>query len=337
MTRTVTLLAVVLNYRTPDMTADAVDAALKEMEGLDGHLVLVDNNSQDGSFEALCQAAIDRGWQGRVTVVQSGNNGGFGAGNNFGIRTGLSLCDPEFVYILNSDAFPDSGSIGRLVDTLRNHPNVGIAGSYIHGPDDAPHITAFRFPTISGEFEGAARVGPISRVLKRSIVPLPLPETTCEVDWLAGASMMIRPDVLEAIGLFDETFFLYFEETDLCLRAQRAGWKTLYVRDSAVTHIGSVSTGMKTWERMPTYWFDSRRYYFTMNHGKTYAAMATIAHVAGAGLWRIWRILTGKPKRDPEHFLRDLVTHDVQWRAPSERSAPSYASMPMSPQEGGVL
>ncbi|MEQ9692715.1 glycosyltransferase family 2 protein [Shimia sp. SDUM112013] len=334
MTRSVTLLVVVLNYRTPDMTADAVDAALKEMEELRGHLILVDNDSGDGSFERLQRASQKRGWGDRVTLVESGHNGGFGAGNNFGIRTGLKLVSPDYVYILNSDAFPDKGAICRLVDVMEARPEVGIAGSYIHGPDGAPHITAFRFPTIKGEFEGAARVGPVSRVLDRHVVPLPLPKETCEVDWLAGASMIIRPELLEVIGLFDERFFLYFEETDLCLRARRAGWTTVYVRDSEVTHIGSVSTGMKTWSRMPTYWFDSRRYYFTMNHGKFYAAFATMAHFAGGCLWRVWRVLTRKDRRDPDRFLLDLIAHDLRWRAPNARAAPSYSPLPHT--KGGV-
>lgn len=332
-----TILTVVLNFRTPDMTADAVDAALFETRGFAGHLVVVDNDSGDGSIERLRCAAQERGWGDCVSVVPSGANNGFGAGNNFGMRYGLAhLGDvlPDYVYILNSDAFPDEGAVHALVAALDQHPNVGIAGSYIHGPDGDPHITAFRFPSIGGEFEGAARIGPISKLLASHIVPMPMPTATKEVDWLAGASMLIRRDVLEAIDMFDETFFLYFEETDLCLRARRAGWKTLYVCESKVTHIGSVSTGMKTWTRMPSYWFDSRKYYFSMNHGGIYAALATGAHMTGACLWRIWRILFRKPRRDPDHFLKDLIVHDFRWHAPDIRHVVNFMPLSKPPQEG---
>ena len=75
------------------------------------------------------------------------------------------------------------------------------------------------------------------------IVALPLPTTETDVDWCAGASVLMRRTMLEEIGSFDETFFLYFDETDLCLRAARAGWKVVYVPQSEVVHIGSVSTG----------------------------------------------------------------------------------------------
>jgi len=261
-----TVLTVVLNYKTPDLTLRAVAAALCEMQGIAGEVIVVDNASNDGSFEAIAAHAEAAGWlaDGRVRVVGAGRNGGFGAGNNFGIRLGLSSgAAPDFYYILNSDAFPDPGAIRALLDHMRAHPRTGLAGSYIHGPDGAAHNTAFRFPSIAGEFETGAGLGLVSRLLRHRAISPPNPETTRQVDWLAGASLMIRRRVLAQIGQFDERFFLYFEETDLCRRAAAAGWDTVYVRESRVTHIGSVSTGMKTWARTPVYWFDSRLHYFT--------------------------------------------------------------------------
>lgn len=138
---------------------------------------------------------------------------------------------------------------------------------------------------------------------------LPVPDHSRQVDWLAGASVMMRQSMLDEIGLFDETFFLYFEETDLCRRAYLAGYNTVYIRESEVTHIGSVSTGMKTWDRVPSYWFDSRRYYFVKNHGRLYATMATLAHIAGALIWRLRCALTRRHTDDPNRFLADLVQH----------------------------
>ncbi|KNG93533.1 glycosyltransferase family 2 protein [Pseudaestuariivita atlantica] len=322
MTRPARLLTVVLNYRTPDMTLRAVEAALREQADLPAELVVVDNASGDGSFEAIKAHVAEKGWP--VRVIASDRNGGFGAGNNVGIRAGLSDGSaPDYVYILNSDAFPDPGSIRRLYDTLEGDRTLGFAGSYIHGPDGDPHVTAFRFPSVAGELEGAARFGPISRIFAHRRVPMDLPDTTAPVDWLAGASLMMRQSVLDEIGLFDETFFLYFEETDLCLRAARAGWPTVYVRDSEVTHIGSVSTGMKGWTRTPPYWFASRWHYFTKNHGTAYAVMATLAHVAGGLLWRARRVIQRKPPADPPRFLRDLIAHDLSALMPIRRPAPS--------------
>jgi len=310
------LLTVLLNWRTPQMTLQAAEAALTALDGIDGALVIVDNASGDGSEQVMADAVRARGWDRgpqAVRVLQSGRNGGFGAGNNFGIRAGLpdgSL--PDYVYILNSDAFPAPDAIRALLTHLETHPVVGFAGSFIHGPDGVPHRTAFRFPSAAGEFEAQLRFGPVSRLLRRHIVAQPIPQATTRVDWLAGASLMMRRSVLDRIGLFDETFFLYFEETDLCRRAALAGWPTDYVVESRVTHIGSVSTGMKTWQRIPGFWLDSRWHYFVKNHGRAYAVAATLAAVAGGVLWRARLLIQRKDRGDPPRYLRDMVAHHAR-------------------------
>ena len=309
------LLTVILNWRTPDMTLKAVASALVALAGIDGALVIVDNDSGDGSFEILSKEVAARGWDGgpqSVRVLQAGRNGGFGAGNNFGMRAGLAKgARPDFVYILNSDAFPEPGAIKALMDHLTAHPETGFAGSFIHGDDNVPHRTAFRFPSIPAEFEAQVRFGPISRLLSRYIVARPVPNITCRVDWLAGASLMMRQSVLDQIGLFDEQFFLYFEETDLCRRAARAGWPTDYVVESRVLHIGSVSTGMKHWTRIPGFWLDSRLHYFVKNHGRFYAFAATLAHLAGGVLWRLRLAVQRKDRGDPPQYLRDMIWHSL--------------------------
>jgi GT2 family glycosyltransferase len=315
------LLTVILNWRTAEMTLRAAASALREMEGIAGEIIVVDNDSQDGSFETMQAHVADQGWD-RVRVLQSGRNGGFGAGNNVGIQAGLTSGDrPDYVYVLNSDAFPDPGAIRALVTHLQTHSDTGFAGSYIHGPDGDPHLTTFRFPSVASEFEGAARFGPVSRWLGHRAVPVAIPKVTTPVDWLAGASVMMRMGVLEEIGLFDESFFLYFEETDLCHRANVAGYKTVFVRESEVTHIGSASTGMKEWRAVPTYWFASRRHYFVKTHGAPYAALATTAHLAGGVIHRARCALTGRQPADPPRFLRDLLLHEFGRRACPDRCA----------------
>ena len=310
------LLTVILNWRSAEMTLRAAEAALRALEGIDGALVIVDNNSGDGSFEVMSEVVAARGWDKgaqAVRVLQSGRNGGFGAGNNFGIRAGLpDGSKPDFVYILNSDAFPESAAIQALLRHLQQHPATGFAGSFIYGDDGAPHRTAFRFPSAAGEFEAQIRFGPVSRLLADSIVARPIPQATGRVDWLAGASLMMRQAVLDQIGLFDETFFLYFEETDLCRRAALAGWPTDYVVESRVMHIGSASTGMRDWRRIPQFWLDSRLHYFVKNHGRRYACAATLAHLAGGALWRARLLIQRKDRGDPPFYLWDLTRHHLQ-------------------------
>lgn len=306
-----TVLTVILNWRTAEMTLRAAEAAVEAMQCIAGGIVIVDNDSQDGSFEALSAGVQARGWD--IRVLQSGHNGGFGAGNNVGIRAGLpGGVAPDYVYLLNSDAFPAPDAIRALLAHLEAHPATGFAGSHIHGPEGEAHHTAFRFPSIAGEFEQAARFGPVSRALRHAIVAPPLPVVTGPVDWLAGASLMMRQKVLDQIGIFDEQFFLYFEETELCLRAARAGWPTDYVVESQVAHIGSVSTGMKTWGRIPGFWLDSRWYYYAKTRGRAVAVAATLAHIAGGLIWRTRAVLTRRGFIDPPYFLTDMARHALR-------------------------
>jgi N-acetylglucosaminyl-diphospho-decaprenol L-rhamnosyltransferase len=135
------------------------------------------------------------------------------------------------------------------------------------------------------------------------------------IDWCSGASMMVRREVLECVGGFDERFFLYFEEVDLCLRIKAAGWEIWYVPDSRVMHVRGQSTGVTVLDqkprRLPGYWFESRRRYFVKHHGPLYAGLADAAAVVSGS----FGALKDKLKRVPPtpHLLRDLVAQSVLW------------------------
>jgi N-acetylglucosaminyl-diphospho-decaprenol L-rhamnosyltransferase len=310
------VLGIIVNYRTAALAVRAMDAGHEALTRLpaQARLTVVDNDSQDGSFEHLVAAVRRRGWQDRVKVLASGRNGGFGYGNNVAIADALaSTSPPDFFYLQNPDAFPDPTAVARLIERMQGNSRVGIAGSYIQGMNGEPHRTAFRFPSAAGELETYARFGPVTRWLRRRVVAIPVPEHTRLVDWVAGASMMVRREVFERVGLFDERFFLYFEETDLCQRAWQAGFETLYVRDSKVSHIGSASTGLRAvGERTPPYWFDSRTHYFRKNHGPAYLWLSNAAVLTGTAVCRLRRAIQGvHPPDEPAHFLRDFLEHSL--------------------------
>ena len=306
------VLTIIVNYKTPDLTIQSYQSALKQLTN--GRIIVVDNDSGDGSFDKIAAAIEADKVSDRVQVVASGHNGGFGYGNNFAIRRGLAEKPSfDYFYLLNSDAFPEDGAIERLVDFLEQRPEAGIVGSYIHGVDGTPHDTAFRFPTAAGELESTLRLGVVSRLLKDHVVSMGFPDKETQVDWLAGCSMMIRRQVLEEVGLFDETFFLYFEETDLCMRARRQGWLTYYVPESSVAHVGSASTGIQDLERRtPTYWFDSRAHYFRKNYGDRYLWTANAAWLVGQAVWSVRRRVQGKARADAPQIMQDFVRHMVK-------------------------
>lgn len=310
------LCSVTVNYKTPDLALRALEAVVPDLRPLGGHAIVVDNASGDGSVLRLREGVKALGLQDDVTVLASEQNGGFGAGNNIAFRHALQSSDPpEYFYLLNPDARPDPGAVRTLVDFMDAHPGAGLAGSKVRHEDGSLRISAFKFPGVLSELEAGLQLGVASRWLQRWRVWQPPPERTSRVDWVSGASVMIRSEVLQSVGMFDENFFLYFEETDLCLRALRAGWPTWYVVEAEAEHIGQVSTGFSDRrKRRPPYWFESRRYYLAKSHGsaKLWAANATF--VTANALYQIRRRLQNKPDANPPGLLGDFVRHNLRPR-----------------------
>ena len=172
-------------------------------------------------------------------------NGGFAYGNNFGIRAAFEQSPPHYIYLLNPDTQVRPGAIAALAAFLEGHPQVGVAGSSFETEDGTDWPFAFRFPTLLSEVEHGVRLGLVTRCLSHWTVARAMSPVAQPTDWISGASMMIRPSVLNAVGGLDENFFLYFEETEFCHRARRAGFPTWYVPESRVMHMIGKSTNVQ--------------------------------------------------------------------------------------------
>ena len=206
-----------------------------------------------------------------------------------------------------------SSALRALVEFMMERPRVGIAGSSLEEADGAPWPYAFRFPSFWSELDEGVRLGIFSRLLSEHTVARKMSNVPERVDWLPGASMMVRREVFEKIGLMDEDYFLYFEETDFCLQAARAGFETWYVPASRIMHIAGQSTGVtgkqNVARRLPGYWFESRTRYFLKNHGRLYGSVTDLARAVGFVSWRARRLVQRKPDEDPPKFLRDFLRH----------------------------
>ncbi|MEE4300805.1 MAG: glycosyltransferase family 2 protein, partial [Pseudomonadales bacterium] len=202
-------------------------------------------------------------------------------------------------------------------------PRCGLAGSLVHGVDGVLHTTSFNFPSIMGECDSNLRLGLFTRLIGyERVIAIPTPSEATPVDWVAGCSLLIRREVIERVGMFDEGFFLYYEETDLCLRAAREGFETWFVPDASVAHVGSASTNFQDHSKpRARYWFESRNRYFRKNHGRTYLLLANVAWVISFALWRVRQVLQRIPDVDPPRFLRDFIRYSVVGYRPTEGSA----------------
>ena len=311
------VLAIIVNYRTPELAVNAVAALAVEARARgDTQVVLVDNGSGDGSAERIADGIVARGLSDICTLDASPENKGFAAGNNRGLRTyreATGLGVPEFVWLLNPDTIPQPGAIAGLVDFLRAHPDVGIAGGRCLWEEGGVRHSAFRFHSPRTELTAAIGFGPVTRLLGSRQVAVPIRDEPTRVDWVSGSSLMMRRAVMEMLGPMDEGYFLYFEEADYCARAAEAGFSCWYVPESRIVHIGGQATGVtgqgRRINRRPRYWFFARARFFLHQYGAAKTHLANLLWLIGYPIGGAIAALRGKRRGDPPRFWLDFLTH----------------------------
>jgi len=306
---------IIVNYRSAELTIKSLRTVAAARGSVQLHAYVIENDSGDGARLTDALAAPEfADW---VSLVISPKNGGFASGNNLAIRTALSRgTPPDAYFLLNPDTEVQPFALERLVSFLNEHPSVAIVGPKLLSEDGSEWNWAFRFPNIWGEFDRGLRLGLVTRLLDNHVGARRVGSSPERVDWLPGAALLIRREVFERVGLMDEGYFLYYEETDFILAAARAGLQCWYFPDARVMHIAGHSTGVTTRgvkkKRLPSYWFESRRRFFTKNFGRTYAALADLAYIAGSALFQVRRTLSRKEDSGPPHLVRDLIRHSFR-------------------------
>ena len=311
------LLVVIVNYRTPGLALACLRSLEKVVHaGLDVSAVVIDNCSGDDSAEILQQGLAQMDLPVPATFMQSARNGGFAYGNNEVLRQcflPLTGAAADVVWLLNPDTYLKEGNIQPLLEFMQANPQVGIVGSKVEDEDGTVRRSAFRKPSIFSEVDSALAFGPVSRLLKRfQVAPEPSP-VPVSVDWVSGASLFIRAEVVRCTGLMDENYFMYFEETDYCLAAQAQGYQVWYWPDFSVVHLVGQASGVtgaaRMLKRRPKYWFDSRAYFFHKNFGGLYLHMANLAWLLCYPLGRLWQWLRRKPCEDPPRLWWDFLRY----------------------------
>jgi GT2 family glycosyltransferase len=288
---------------------DCLRTLVSELARLPGLTVaVVDNDSRDGSAERIEAALAAHGFGARGRLVRAERNGGFAYGNNRALAPALAGewgPPPDYVMLLNPDTLVRPGAIAVLCAFLAAHPEVGIAGSRLEDPDGTQQVSRYRFYSFWSELDSGFQLGLLSRRLARWTVSPPLTTVDHPIDWVAGAAMLIRREVLEQVGLFDEGFFL--------------GWKCWYVPASRVVHLVGRASGVTNTKeparRRPRYWFESRRRYFVKHHGRLGTLAIDLAWLAGFASWRMRRRLMRKPDEDPPHLIADFVRFGMWTRS----------------------
>jgi GT2 family glycosyltransferase len=286
-----TLVVSVINFRTAEMTIACVGSVLQDMQGVDGHVVIVDNLSEDGSAEHLAEWIESNDLADRVSLVRSPTNSGFSGGHN----QGMSHVAAAHYLLLNSDAVLRPGFIAEMLTAASEAPDAGFYAPRLTYEDGTVQDSAFRFHGPLSELIRASRSGPITRLLKRHEVALGPNPAESDVDWVSFACVMLNGRMVREIGPMDEGYFLYYEDAEYCLRARRKGWRVKLVPTASAVHFrggsGPVKALARSRDRLPRYYYSSRTRFLYQAHGMSGLFAANALYLVGRGMFAVSRML----------------------------------------------
>jgi len=218
------------------VTFDALPWIERCLESVQGYeAILVDHGSTDGTLELVRERFPD------VRVIEQENRG-MGGGNNTGMRAARG----RHAFLLNSDAWATGDAVETLAAYLDAHPDVAIAGPRLLNPDGTLQRSVRGFPTLwrlATEYLFLRKLAPHTQALNAFYAGGFRHDETRDVESLYGAALMVRREAADAVGLFDEDFFMFSEETDWTYRFRQAGWRVVFVADAEVVHVGGATHG----------------------------------------------------------------------------------------------
>jgi GT2 family glycosyltransferase len=275
------LSIIIVNFNSLTFIKRCIESIflILENEGFKWEVVVVDNNSSDGSIDYLknLQSQFDNFY-----VVASSQNIGFAKASNIGAKSSSG----EFLFFLNPDTeFIETG-IQQVLDFFNSKnkmEKIGIVGVKLLNPDNSIQYSCRSFPTLARQFYESYflyRIFSRSKIFGSYFLSCWNHENIRKVDWLSGAFMLVKKEVFERIGGFDENYFMYSEDTDICLRLSRAGFKNYYFSQYFIVHNdGAIASSNKALRNCQIW--RSRRYYFLKNYSLTHALLESYLFFLG--------------------------------------------------------
>jgi len=250
----------IVSWNVRELLKKCVDSICKNPPSCGFEIIITDNDSKDGTAELLITKYP------QVRLIENRNNLGFSAGNNQAIKASTG----DYVLILNPDTEVLTGSLDKLAEFLDTHPEAAIVAPKLLNPDKSLQRSCMGFPTLGAMAMRQLfieQLWPGNPYTKKYMMANFEYDRITEVDQPMGACLLIRREVLNKVGLFDEHSFMFFDEVDLCYRTKNAGWKIYFTPDATIIHHGGSS--IKKWGalNLSKHWTRSRNYYFKKNYG----------------------------------------------------------------------
>lgn len=287
---------VVVNWNQKDLTLDCL-ASLRQQEFGKFDVIVVDNGSQDGSVTAI------RAGFPEVCVLENSTNLGIAAANNIGIRQALD-CGTDYVFLLNNDTTVHPSMLNHLVSVAESQPDIGTVGPTMLYYDD-PEIVWCAGNSIDW------RTGSTARLWDRMHLGSLEEFEDRTVDFVTSCAACIKAAVFHKVGLMDERYFIYYDETDWFVRASEAGFRTVYVPRAKMWH--KVSASMGTTSPATDYYFNRNMLLFLSKHRRGLARIRSLVLAGGRHLLTIatYTVKSHGGKRLPHRNARLLALRDA--------------------------
>jgi N-acetylglucosaminyl-diphospho-decaprenol L-rhamnosyltransferase len=298
------LSIIIVNWNTRELLVGCLQALedpnVQPSERSDVETFVVDNASADGSADMVRERFP---W---VRLIENAHNVGFARANN----QCIALSRGHYLLLLNSDTLLPCQSVWRLVQVADAQPDVGIVGCMLRNPDGSFQASYNDFPTLGGEWLSALG---LARRLLRPQYPSHSESESQErklADWIPGSVMLLRAAAIREVGGFDEGYVMYSEETDLCWRVWKTGWKVLYTPEVQVMHLGGGSAN-RTSPHQIRRLYRSKRLFFRKTRGPVAALVydmgVRVAAAAKVGVWLAALAFVPSERRRP--YLRKIQSH----------------------------
>ncbi|MFN3301470.1 MAG: glycosyltransferase family 2 protein [Patescibacteria group bacterium] len=257
-----TLSIIIVNWQTKDLLKKCLESIFCYAKNIDYELIVIDNSSTDHSSKFLSNLKPQTA---NFKIILNDRNFGFAKAVNQGIK----LSRGKYILLLNPDTEIKEGTLQKMIKFMEDHLQIGISGGKILNSDGTIQLSVRRFPDFLSQVfvllkfhHFLKNFSPIRRYFALDFDY----EKTQEVDQVMGSFFMMRKKMIDEIGLFDEKFFLWFEEVDFCFRAKKAGWQIYYYPDAEIIHQKAASFSQILPLKNQWQFNKSLLYYFRKHH-----------------------------------------------------------------------
>lgn len=282
------LSIIIVNYETFNLTKQTIESVIKRNHPFSYDIYLVDNASEDGSFEKLKRTFIKESETGLIKFILNSENRGFAHANNLAIKR----INSKYVLLLNSDTIVVDDCLEKSINYMDEHKDTGVLGCKVVLADGTLDKACRRsFPDFYVSFyrmSGLSKLFPQNRRFGRYNLTYLDENKTYEVDCVMGAFMLLRSQTIDEVGLLDEKFFMYGEDIDWCYRIKTAGWKIIYYSKAKIIHYKGGSNSKKQNKRMIYEFYKAMYIFYNKHYRDGYPWITTAATYMG--IWSVCRL-----------------------------------------------